>query len=324
VASAPDRAPWISSDAELNRGKLISHSIGARAGLRSLRERDGREMTGVESNSRRFNMLDALVLIVPTALCTYWIKFCLPELLRAFADSYRSPGPFYYTRLVTEVLGCVGGVLAFFTPTLLLLRLRRPRAPRLRLMRQPGITALASASVIILVAGICIAATWIFSRSSIAVAAGLIPVYSLVWLVGGAVFAAWSITWLSGRWRSEATWIDRAGRVSGVLWIAIFIISTANSAWLQTAIILQTAPPLPSAPPPTFIPGVPPPATVMPPPPILQAPGEQAPRDLEEAYQRLRVQYEAMQKDIDARLTRIRADKEASRKKVDPSKAQHK
>jgi hypothetical protein len=35
----------------------------------------------------------------------------------------------------------------------------------------------------------------------------------------GAVGSAWFLLWLSGRWKSERTGIDRLGRVLGLIWI---------------------------------------------------------------------------------------------------------
>jgi hypothetical protein len=40
---------------------------------------------------------------------------------------------------------------------------------------------------------------------------------------GLAVAAAWMALLLTGRWRAEPSWIDRAGRILGVLWIGYFI-----------------------------------------------------------------------------------------------------
>jgi hypothetical protein len=49
------------------------------------------------------------------------------------------------------------------------------------------------------------------------------PLYGL-WIIrlpwnGEVVAIAWLILWLSGSWRPEATWIDRAGQALGIYWI---------------------------------------------------------------------------------------------------------
>lgn len=39
--------------------------------------------------------------------------------------------------------------------------------------------------------------------------------------IGAAVAASWTFLFVSGEWRPERSWIDRAGRVLGWYWIAI-------------------------------------------------------------------------------------------------------
>ena len=35
------------------------------------------------------------------------------------------------------------------------------------------------------------------------------------------VIGGWMVLALGGRWRSEPSWIDRTGRVTGIVWIAV-------------------------------------------------------------------------------------------------------
>jgi hypothetical protein len=42
-------------------------------------------------------------------------------------------------------------------------------------------------------------------------------------LVGAAVLGAWSVMAISGRWKSQPSWIDRTGRVLGIIWIGLFL-----------------------------------------------------------------------------------------------------
>jgi hypothetical protein len=42
-------------------------------------------------------------------------------------------------------------------------------------------------------------------------------------IVGAAVLGAWSAMAASGRWRARPSWIDRAGRILGILWIGLFL-----------------------------------------------------------------------------------------------------
>ncbi len=43
-------------------------------------------------------------------------------------------------------------------------------------------------------------------------------------IVGAAVVGAWSWMAAIGRWRSQPSWIDRAGRVLSAAWIGIFLV----------------------------------------------------------------------------------------------------
>lgn len=44
-------------------------------------------------------------------------------------------------------------------------------------------------------------------------------------LIGPAIAVSWLILWLGGGWRPERSWIDRAGRLLGVVWIAFGILN---------------------------------------------------------------------------------------------------
>lgn len=47
---------------------------------------------------------------------------------------------------------------------------------------------------------------------------------SLAASLGPAVLAVWTIQYLSGRWRPQATWIDRAGRALGIFWLVLYLV----------------------------------------------------------------------------------------------------
>jgi hypothetical protein len=38
--------------------------------------------------------------------------------------------------------------------------------------------------------------------------------------MGVAVSAVWIVLWLTGAWHAESSWIDRAGRILGIYWVA--------------------------------------------------------------------------------------------------------
>jgi hypothetical protein len=43
--------------------------------------------------------------------------------------------------------------------------------------------------------------------------------------VGFAVLGGWAVLVLSGRWRPEPSWIDRAGRIIGATWIGAVVLA---------------------------------------------------------------------------------------------------
>ena len=105
---------------------------------------------------------------------------------------------------------------------LLLLRLRRLRPRLRRLFRQPGAVACA-----VVMLAVPLDAPWmvlIFNT-------GYWDTYNaaniIVNHVGGGyvVLGCWSTLALSGRWRAEPSWIDRAGRIIGVAWIVATVLS---------------------------------------------------------------------------------------------------
>jgi hypothetical protein len=135
-------------------------------------------------------------------------------------------------------LAVVMGVLVTWTPTVLLLRLRRPRHALRRVSRQPGFAAgLAGTSVVALGAlAIGLLALVREARSGMAARAGLRlrPADSSWWLgvvlhfgsvVGPAVIGAWILLAFSGRRRPSGSWLDLLGRALGIAWIILFIIN---------------------------------------------------------------------------------------------------
>jgi hypothetical protein len=116
------------------------------------------------------------------------------------------------------ILAILAGEVAYLMPSilalcicLLALRLRHPRPRRWRrIWSQPGMLACA---VIILVA---IESLAIFTlQHSAALGSRTLPVFTEMWPVeqtGTAIVIVWATLGLTGRWRPERSWIDRAGR----------------------------------------------------------------------------------------------------------------
>jgi hypothetical protein len=115
-------------------------------------------------------------------------------------------------RAASETGFLVSCLLSSLVPCLLITRLRQPRPPLKLVIRQPGFAVCA---VLIL---------------------GALAIVDLHYLFGidlrptVVVLASWTIMlWIVAAlppWRSEPSWIDRAGRAAGVGWIiASFLVS---------------------------------------------------------------------------------------------------
>jgi hypothetical protein len=201
---------------------------------------------------RKFLVSDAIVLVAATAVGLAVVK-----------PYYAAPTPFRWTQpfpLGTLFLGWIEVIwvclvlaspfVVAWTLAILGLRLRRPRAPWRRLVRQPGLVAGLMAALVLVLrlpgfATMCLRLmgqpnlglrniTSIgggsIGRGGGAVITKLPPGYfwfdfdhflNTMAMIGVAVGSSWVLLLVSGRWRPERSWIDRAGRVLGWFWIAI-------------------------------------------------------------------------------------------------------
>jgi len=174
---------------------------------------------------RKFTLVDAMVLIAAIALAFVPIRLVLvkyrgfPANL-ALADDARGLGLF-----VNEMLFHLAFTLSL---ALWLLRLRKPRPVLRRIFRQPGMAACTAAlvSMIFILIRFMVSSVLSFEFCSVMLLAWDDPSSLLdrwtgpmSW-IGIAVAVAWMSLWLSGAWRSEPSWIDRAGRGLGIYWVA--------------------------------------------------------------------------------------------------------
>jgi hypothetical protein len=202
------------------------------------------------TTTRKFLVSDAIVLVAATA-----VGLAVVKTHHAAMTPLRWTPPFSD---VPRFLGWVEGVgvcLVLASPfamawtlAILGLRLRRPRAPWRRLVRQPGLVAGLMAALVLVVrlTGFATMCLRVMGQPNLAVwnvagAGGIgrgggvfigLPPGYLLWfdsdhflntmaMIGVAVGSGWVLLLLSGRWRPEPSWIDRAGRVLGWFWIAI-------------------------------------------------------------------------------------------------------
>jgi hypothetical protein len=199
---------------------------------------------------RRFTALDACLVLGSLVLGVAWAIQTVPLLtqlagsdacgpftwLREANGGYHTPLG-YQTLQLQRSLHAVAALFAPLTLTLLILRVRRPRPPLTRCFRQPGATACAVASILLvlevvnhflnptiridmtrmhmdLFMGDLDLRIAVFPASrfgAIALGLGESP--------GLAVAGAYLALGAAGLWRSEPSWIDRAGRALGWFWI---------------------------------------------------------------------------------------------------------
>jgi hypothetical protein len=177
-----------------------------------------------DSQCRRFTIADAMLLVAATAVgfgvdrIPGWILF--PDLQeRGNAASLA----FNYSQAIGEIQ--VGSIpfLTAWTIAFLVIRLRRPRPALRRCLREPGMVGCCVATV-----GILVNALWVLMLA-IAYApdptadffyrGGEVKVYALH--VGFAVIGSWVGLVLVRGWTPIPCWIDRLGRVLGLLWISM-------------------------------------------------------------------------------------------------------
>jgi hypothetical protein len=149
-------------------------------------------------------------------------------------------------RTIEYVLELVSPYLVTGTLAALAMRLRGPRPRLLRLIRQPGTMACAvalSALFLVLCEMACSRTGGRFFQFTEHVVRPPVrhehpdvfhghPRYlSAAWgivfqgnRIGFAVAGAWLTLLASGRWRSEASWIDRLGRAMGWSWIVLTVV----------------------------------------------------------------------------------------------------
>jgi hypothetical protein len=131
-------------------------------------------------------------------------------------------------------------LLFCWSAAVLLLRLLAPRPPRRYLWCQPGFLACVAAVFVfawkLVSLGALIAAELVTSGrawpSSLSYG-DVVRELTVILLtsrgnVGGSVLLVWLVAWASGRCRPEPSWVDRAGRVLGAVWICVSLLEVSR------------------------------------------------------------------------------------------------
>ena len=122
---------------------------------------------------------------------------------------------------------------AMWTIALSMLSFRRPHAPLRRLTCHPGVVASWSFSIMLstLVVLQVINMMWGYGYDISIAFRPYNIMFELVQPAGCAVLTTWIIAALGNRWRPEADWVDRSGRILGMIWIASLPLSIIGTRY---------------------------------------------------------------------------------------------
>jgi hypothetical protein len=164
------------------------------------------------SGCRPLGVADAMIFIIALGL---GFALTRPALV-LIADAMRSELLWRFQTLAGAVsLGWMLNIvllnfLFFLLPALVVVRLRRPRPPLRSLVRQPGFVA-CSLPLVVILASLPLSLLPLSGLAEQAIAIGFQTL-----LIATAPLA-WAFLMASGRWSPEPGWIDRLGRVLGLL-----------------------------------------------------------------------------------------------------------
>jgi hypothetical protein len=173
---------------------------------------------------RRFNTADAMVMIAATAIAFAFVQFQgLPWIL---AEKWFPPQDNILRPPEDgDLAALISSFLIPWTVALLILRLRRPRPSRRRLFMRPGFVACAIAIAMMVFLCLDEYRQCVFTYRSFP-ALGFQNVVALNYRISVSFATAglWVLMAACGRWHAERSWIDRAGRAMGALWIILILI----------------------------------------------------------------------------------------------------
>jgi hypothetical protein len=184
---------------------------------------------------RRFTLADAMILVAAVAaglaFSRAWLRCATERAMYSSAIFPRDSWPPLAT--VSRWLVQEWPLVAMMAPALLVLRARRPRPPRRRLFAPPGLVACAAVMIAMALEALANIVQVVLYAMSLGGSKNVLDEVGVLNIrqaalgvfssttIGIVVAAVWGSMALTGRWRPEPSWIDRAGRVIGWLWIAL-------------------------------------------------------------------------------------------------------
>lgn len=179
-----------------------------------------------DPSARKFNIVDMFVIVAATALGMVPLSTLVKY--GQFFNSKKLSNPGIWTWAdwlnAIEVLQIFSvAFLTSWTLALIPIRLRAPRPARRQLWCQPGLTACSTVAITI----VAFSPHAFFAWKRWGPPLSYMLLYKIIYDVaaygGFSVGAIWMILALGDLWCSEASWIDRSGRVIGSIWIMLSI-----------------------------------------------------------------------------------------------------
>lgn len=174
---------------------------------------------------RRFRIVDGMILVAASAASAAIARPYMTEFLWEWAM------PSINRTLVTTDRPVMVAV-SMAMITLLVLRLSRPRPPIRELARQPGFASCAAATFGFATGLVRLGCNFAFDWDSFENRSYQLVAMTITHPALGTVPGAWLALLISGRWKAEASWADRMGRLLGAYWIALHV-EYALGPWIN-------------------------------------------------------------------------------------------
>lgn len=200
-----------------------------------------------KKGSSRASLGDVMLLVALSGVGLATCRYAMDAWSGGGASVFRPFAPFERGVTSVAVVISAAGFVAItltliggWTLVLPLIRLKSQRIGLRRLLRQPGFSACLAALFGMFVGWGYLGLTIGMSR----LVDGRLRMPLSVWVqryvlgdmlveAGFSVAAVWTFQALSGRWRARPDWVDRVGRVLGVVWIvAGFVWAAHRYLWL--------------------------------------------------------------------------------------------
>ena len=183
---------------------------------------------------RKVGIADGMILVAGIAAGLGLIRLVspgiTPEVVWGILARPSQGWSFWYAVEIVVELGTLFGIplLVSWTPACLLIQLLKPRPRWHRLRRRPGfvvclLPSLVGAIAVVLTAACVWLLIWTPGGASQDPYGRILLVVST--LSGSLVLSSWATMKLCGVWHARPTWVDRLGRMTGVAWVGLGMMS---------------------------------------------------------------------------------------------------